>query len=98
MTDTLTSLWHGQVVRKTTARQIIQEVAASHGLKDSDLIGPSRLKSVSWARHEAVWRIRQQTNLSLPQIGRILGGRDHTTALHSERRYAAKLKTLVAAE
>lgn len=37
---------------------------------------------VAQARQEICWASRQRTGVSLAQIGRMLGGRDHTTAKH----------------
>ena len=73
--------------KRKSARQIVAEVALKHGLKMSDLTGPYRHKSIVKARHEAMWRVRDETNLSYPQIGRVLGNRDHTTVLHGVRKH-----------
>jgi chromosomal replication initiator protein len=37
--------------------------------------------------------IRQETNTSLPRIGQILGGRDHTTILHGCEKIGAQIET-----
>ena len=66
---------------------ILEEVAEKHGIKSADILGPSRLVVVSTARHEAAYRIVVEMGMSLPMVGRFLGGRDHTTILNSVRRY-----------
>jgi chromosomal replication initiation ATPase DnaA len=50
------------------------------------------------ARFEAAWRGKRETPLSLPQIGRLLGGRDHTTILHAVRKYDAMRKEVLTGE
>ena len=37
--------------------------------------------------------IREETNTSLPQIGQILGGRDHSTILHGCAKIGAEIET-----
>ena len=50
----------------------------------SELLGRTRTQPVAFARHSAVWVIRQRSSLSLPAIGRYFD-RDHTTVLSSCR-------------
>jgi hypothetical protein len=78
-------------VTKRTWRQIVQEVADAHKVSFDDIISPRRDKRSVAARHEAAWRMRNETTMSIPQIGQRLGGRDHTTALYSIKRHEAKL-------
>ena len=44
------------------------------------------------ARQVAIYLTRELTDLSLPQIGRLFGGRDHSTVLNSIRRVEARLR------
>lgn len=67
------------------SREIIHRVATQYGMTTADLIGPARSRWFAFARHEAMYRVRKERNLSLPAIGRIFGGRDHTTVLHGIR-------------
>jgi chromosomal replication initiator protein len=62
--------------------QIIETVAQFYNLETKELIGRRRLKDIVTARHMAMYLAREETDASLPQIGRALGGRDHTTVLH----------------
>lgn len=71
----------------TDAQRIMKEVCAKHRITRAELIGRQRSAPIAAARHEAAYRMKKETILSLPQIGRRLGGRDHTTALNSIRRY-----------
>jgi hypothetical protein len=91
------------VARLTTAREIIDEVVAKHRISRAELSGSSRRAPVTAARREASWRIRHEVlvngrQISLPEIARHLGGRDHTTVLYNIRRYAAELEAKALAE
>jgi chromosomal replication initiator protein len=67
--------------------EAIQEVAAaSFGIPRSTLVGPSRSAAPLRARQLAIYLCREMTDLSLPQIGREFGGRDHATILNAIRR------------
>jgi chromosomal replication initiator protein len=62
--------------------QIVKEVAQHFHLSEEQLTGRSRARAISVPRQLAMFLIRQETDTSLPQIGQLLGGRDHTTVLH----------------
>jgi chromosomal replication initiator protein len=57
------------------------------------LTGPSRARAVSLPRQLTMYLIREETRTSLPQIGEILGGRDHTTVMHGCAKIAAQIET-----
>ncbi len=73
---------------------VLQAVAAHFGLTLTDLAGPSRARDVAYARHVAVYLLRRHALCSLTQIGQLLGGRDHSTALNAYRRIERELSTL----
>jgi len=66
-------------------RRIIGVAARRHGLAVADLTGPSRRRSVTEARGEAMYVARALTGKSLQALGSAFGGRDHTTVLHGIR-------------
>lgn len=70
----------------TPGNRIIGEVALKHNVTVLELKSPRREKRITLARHEACYRLKNETSLSLPQIGKLLGGRDHTTVLHAARK------------
>lgn len=72
--------------RECTPELIIKTVASFYSLSPEELKGPSRSQKVVRPRHIAMYLARQETNASLPQIGKALGGRDHTTVLHGSNK------------
>lgn len=70
--------------------RITTEVANRYRMPVSVLTSPSRGRQVVIARNEAMWRVREETNLSFPQIGAKFH-RDHTTVLHGYRQHQKRL-------
>ncbi|MBA4783654.1 MAG: hypothetical protein H2045_10610 [Rhizobiales bacterium] len=66
-------------------------VAATLGFKVEALEGDSRAKSLTRARHIAIYLTRKMTWQSCPQIARAFGNRDHTTILHACRKIEAAI-------
>lgn len=77
---------------KVTPEQILSEVARYFGIEESDLRGPGRSQAIARPRQIAMYLIREETGESLPQIGALLGGRDHTTVLHGCERIAGLIE------
>jgi chromosomal replication initiator protein len=73
----------------TPVEQIQRRVADDFGISRAELIGPTRAATPVRARQVAIYLTREMTDLSLPQIGRLYGGRDHSTVLNSLRRVEA---------
>jgi chromosomal replication initiator protein len=81
----------GRSSRPTSVEEIQQRVAERFGISRAELVGSSRAATPLRARQVAIFLTRDLTDLSLPQIGRLYGGRDHTTVLNSLRRIEASL-------
>ena len=62
---------------------VIAVVAEAFDVSMEDLKGSSRKREISFARQIGMYLIRQHTNLSLPKVGEVFGGKDHTTVLYS---------------
>ena len=73
---------------KLTSDQIIDQVAYHFDVEVAALQGRSRSRAISQPRQIAMYLIRKEIGESLPQIGKLLGGRDHTTILHGCDRIA----------
>lgn len=70
-----------------TIASIATEVADDHKVTVAELKGQGRSHRVVRARHCVCWRARKELGVTLNQVGRFLGGRDHTTILHGELAY-----------
>ncbi len=75
---------------RTPVEEIQQRVSASFGISRAELVGSTRAATPLSARQVAIYLTREMTDLSLPQIGRLYGGRDHSTVLNSIRRAEAR--------
>jgi chromosomal replication initiation ATPase DnaA len=67
---------------------IIDQVAYEMGLHRADICGHRRHAPLFRARAAICWLARDLTRASLGEIGRIMGGRDHSTVLEACRRAA----------
>jgi len=74
-----------------TPDQIIQAVARFHNVKASDIRSASRLKRLVRPRQVAIYLIREHTDYSFPDIGRAIGGRDHSTIQYAYRKVQSEL-------
>ncbi len=69
-----------------TSATIMAQTAAYFSLTLDDLCGTSRSRVLVNARQIAMYLCRELTELSLPKIGQLFGGRDHTTVMHADRK------------
>jgi chromosomal replication initiator protein len=81
----------GRSAKATSVEEIQQRVAEGFGISRAELVGSSRAATPLRARQVAIFLTRDLTDLSLPQIGRLYGGRDHSTILNALRRIEANL-------
>ena len=87
---------------KQITTDLIQDIVAAHfKLKLEDLSAKKRTRNVAFPRQIAMYLCRELTETSLPKIGEIFGGRDHTTVIHAhdkihrERNSDAKLNNTI---
>ena len=71
--------------------EIAKQVAQKHNITMEDMKSERKPRNITIARQEAYYRCKQETNNSLPQIGRFFGNRDHTTILHGIRKHQERL-------
>lgn len=78
------------VIKKKTVtvswQKVCDSVASYYDLRPVDLIGKSRQRQVVFARQVAMSLCRTMLTMSLPEIGKVFGGRDHSTVLSSLRK------------
>lgn len=84
----------GILINRTecTPEAVIEAVADFYSLTPEDLKGPNRSRKVVKPRHIAMYLARQETEASLPQIGKALGDRDHTTVLHGANKISDQIE------
>jgi chromosomal replication initiator protein len=80
-----------QAPRPTAVEEIQEQVSSAFGVSRAELTGTSRAATPLRARQVAILLTRETTDLSLPQIGRLYGGRDHSTVINSLRRAEASV-------
>jgi chromosomal replication initiator protein len=71
---------------------IMNSTASYFKLSMDELTGSSRAQAIATARQIAMYLCREMTNLSLPKIGQLFGGRDHTTVMHAYKKIADLMK------
>ena len=79
--------------RKITSDLIIQVVADHFGLTPLDIASQKRSKNIAYPRQICMYLCQDIMGIPLQEIGRLLGGRDHTTIIHGRDKIAADLKT-----
>ena len=71
---------------------IIACTAEYFDLSVDDLYGQSRAQQIAFARQMAMYLCRDLTPLSLPKIGQLFGGRDHTTVMYAYKKITQLIK------
>ncbi|MHC1782858.1 MAG: chromosomal replication initiator protein DnaA [Anaerolineaceae bacterium] len=64
-------------------RVIVSTVATAFGVTPERMLGRDRSREIALPRQVAMYLLREVANVSLPQIGLALGGRDHTTVMYA---------------
>jgi chromosomal replication initiator protein len=70
---------------------IVTAVSAYFHVSPDALASRSRAKDLTYARHIAMYLLREDAHCSLTDIGRIMGGRDHATALYAYSRIGREI-------
>jgi hypothetical protein len=76
---------YGNTTDGMNLAKIFDAVCQHFGVSRIDLISHRRTKELVKPRHIVAHLARKYTVRSLPEIGRWIGGRDHTTIMHSDR-------------
>lgn len=100
--DALKDLFPKEKASQVTPIKIQEAVANHFKIKIDDLKSKRRTRNVTVPRQLAMYLCRELTDLSLPKIGELFGGRDHTTVIHAyekvnrERQEDSRLSALIA--
>jgi hypothetical protein len=81
--------WIGRV----DIKRITEAVSDHFGITRRDLYSRRRTKEIVLPRQIAMYLAKTVTLKSLPEVGRRIGGRDHTTVLHAVRKIEAAVLT-----
>jgi chromosomal replication initiator protein len=79
--------------RDLTPAQVVALVADKFKVSVEQLTGRDRSREIALPRQVAMYLLRREVNVSLPQIGEALGGRDHTTVMYAIQQIANKIET-----
>lgn len=74
-----------------TWRRIVIETAIKHNIMPAEMLSSQRAYNLVAARHEVMYRLKTETTMSLPAIGKKLG-KDHSTVLHGVRKHIARME------
>jgi chromosomal replication initiator protein len=66
--------------------QILKTIAQEYGVSLEELLSTNRSQRIAFPRQIAMYMLREESELSLPKIGEILGGRDHTTVMYGHNK------------
>jgi chromosomal replication initiator protein len=79
--------------RQISVENIQKTVADFYSIKVADMYSKKRPANIARPRQIAMYLAKELTQKSLPEIGELFGGRDHTTVLHAVRKIAAERST-----
>ena len=79
--------------REYTPEMIIEKVAAYYSISVDDIKGSSRQKNTALARQISMYLIRKLINMPLADIGEVMGGKDHSTVMHSIKKIESAMAT-----
>ena len=91
--EALKDLISPNAVKEVTPQLILNVVAEHFGINTLDIIGQKRSKELVFPRQIVMYLCGDMTSESLQNIGKALGGRDHTTIIHGTKKIASELKT-----
>lgn len=77
--------------KNISLEDIVKVVAHFYNLEESAMYEKNRRKEIVEARQVAMYILREDYNISFPHIGKKLGGRDHTTVMHSYEKITREL-------
>ncbi|HEV2073959.1 MAG TPA: chromosomal replication initiator protein DnaA [Thermomicrobiales bacterium] len=89
--EALTDASNTQRRAKTTASDVVDAVVRHFKVQEKDLKGRQRTRDIVFPRQVAMYLLREETDISLEEIGRSMGGRDHTTVLHGIKKIESAL-------
>jgi chromosomal replication initiator protein len=75
-----------------SVKEVVKIIASFYNLEENTIYEKTRRKEVVKPRQVIMYILRKDFNVSYPSIGEKLGGRDHTTVIHSCKKIEEELK------
>ncbi len=73
----------GATKKAVSVQEVVKTIAGFYGIEESSIYEKTRRKEVVRPRQVIMFLLREDFHISFPTIGEKLGGRDHTTVIHS---------------
>ncbi len=73
-------------------KQLLHTVAMAYGITAGQILGKTRTAKIANARQIAAYLMRELYHLSFPQIGAVIGGRDHSTIIYAHQKIAQEIR------
>lgn len=80
--ENLKDIINPEIEKKLTPNHILEVVAEHYGVRPEDIKSQKRTKEIVLPRHVAMYLIRVLNDISLEDVGKVLGNRDHSTIIH----------------
>ena len=87
----LGNLVDSERIRTTNPQDVLRAVAEHTGVDIQIIVGRRRDKRTSHARRMAMYLLRETSHLTTRRVGEIMGGKDHSSVLYAQRRFAEQL-------
>ncbi|HEU0085532.1 MAG TPA: chromosomal replication initiator protein DnaA, partial [Candidatus Paceibacterota bacterium] len=79
--------------KNVAIKDVVKVVSDHYNLDETSIYEKTRRKEIVRARQVVMYLLREDFNVSYPMIGQKLGGKDHTTVIHSYEKIKTDLKT-----
>ncbi len=81
-----------QKKKSVSPKEVVRIIANYYNVEESTIYEKTRRKEIVYARQMIMFILREEFNISYPHIGQELGGKDHTTIIHSYNKIKNELK------
>lgn len=79
--------------KSISAKEVVKIISDFYGVEEDNIYEKTRRKDIVKPRQVAMYLLREDFSISFPSIGQKMGGRDHTTVIHSCDKVKKDLKT-----